>query len=253
MLFHITGPAGSGKTTLGNKLSKIPNIVIIDTDEIDDQNAMDIITDLKYNELFKNENTVDGFFKILEQRNSEKLGKILESNKGSNIIIVGMTIYPPSETGVQGYSIDISADANYYQLNKRTLESICSNCVELKDLLENEKSKYKVDLMMLFKYKIRFQFPIIPFQVEDGIKMRKTHAQELGYKYLSQEKIVEDIINVLYTTKNESKTKSTNDTSESETDNFRVKSGLMRYKNPSSKTDSKSKFKSKSKSKSNKN
>ena len=244
MLFHITGPAGSGKTTLGNKLSKIPNTVIIDTDEIDDSNAMDIITDPKYNELFKNENTVNQFFKLLEQRNTEKLGKILESNKGSNIIIVGMTIYPPGETGVQGYSIDISADANYYQLNKITLDSICSNCGELKDLLEKEQSKYKVDLIMLFRYKIRSQFPIIPFQVEDGIKMRKTHAQELGYKYLSQEKIVEDIIDILEKAKNESKTKSTNDTSESETDNPRVKSGLMRYKKPSVKSQSKSKSKS---------
>ena len=53
MLFHITGPAGSGKTTLGNKLSKIPNTMIIDTDEIDDSNAMDIISDTKFNELFK--------------------------------------------------------------------------------------------------------------------------------------------------------------------------------------------------------
>lgn len=236
MLFHITGPTGSGKTTLGNKLSKIPNTVIIDTDEIDDTNAMDIITDLKYNDLFKNENTVNHFFKLLEQRNSEKLGELLEKNKNSNIIIVGMTIYPPSETGVQGYSIDISADANYYQLNKRTLDSICSNCVELKDLLEKEESKYKVDLTMLFKYKIRFQFPIIPFQVEDGIKMRKTHAQELGYKYLSQEKIVEDIIDILEKAKNESKTKSTNGTPESETDNQTIKTGLMRYKKSKSKS-----------------
>jgi hypothetical protein len=234
MLFHITGPSGSGKTTLGNKLSKIPNTVIIDTDEIDDTNAMDIITDPKYNDLFKNENTVNQFFKLLEQRNSEKLGKLLEKNKGSNIIIVGMTIYPPVETGVQGYSIDISADANYYQLNNRTLDTICSNCVELKDLLEKEPSKYKVDLTMLFKYKIRFQFPIIPFQVEDGIKMRKDHALELGYKYLSQEKIVEDIINILEkANNNKSKSKLTDDNSGSETDKPIVKTGLMRYKKPS--------------------
>lgn len=230
MLFHITGPAGSGKTTLGNKLSKIPNTVIIDTDEIDDSNAMDIILDPEYNKLFKNENTVNGFFKLLEQRNMEKLGKILESNKGSNIIIVGMTIYPPSETCVQGYSIDISTDASYYQLNKRTLDTIYSNYEELKDLFKNEKSKYKVDLVMLSKYKIKLQFPIIPFQVEDGIKMRKTLAQELGYKYLSQEKIVEDIINTLKKVKNESKTKSTNEITESETYDPKVKSGLMRYK-----------------------
>ena len=177
MLFHITGPAGSGKTTLGNKLSKIPNTIIIDTDEIDDFNAMDIITDPKFNELFKNEKTVNGFFQILEQRNLEKLDELLETNKKSNVIIVGMTIYLPVETAVQGYSIDIDDDSNYYQLNTRTLDSICSNCVDLKDLMEKETNKYKTDLTMLFKYKIRRSFPIIPYQIDEGIELRKKHAQ----------------------------------------------------------------------------
>jgi len=203
MLFHITGPAGSGKTTLGNKLSKIPNTVIIDTDEIDDANAMDIINDPQFNKLFKNENTVDEFFQILEQKNMEKLGEILKENKNSNIIIVGVTMYPPGETAVQGYSIDISADSNYFQLNNRTLDSICSNCVDLKDLMEKEPNKYKIDLIMLFKYKIRRSFPIIPIQINDGIELRKKHAHEIGYKYLSQEKIVEDIINTISKAKTE--------------------------------------------------
>lgn len=227
MLFHITGPSGSGKTTLGNKLSKIPNTIIIDTDEIDDSNAMDIISDPKFNELFKNENTINGFFQILEQRNLEKLGEILEANKNSNIIIVGMTIYPPGETAVQGYSIDISSDANYYQLNTRTLDSICSNCVDLKDLMEKEKNKYKVDLTMLFKYKIRRSFPIIPYQIDEGIELRKKHTQEIGYKYLSQEKIVDDIINTI--SKAKTKTNKETDKTDTETEMDGAKTGLMRY------------------------
>lgn len=197
MLFHITGPSGSGKTTLGKQLTKIPNTIIIDTDDIDDTNAMDIITDPKFDELFKNENSINKFYQLLEQRNLEKLGHILETNKDTNIIIIGMTIYPPGETAVQGYSIDVSSDANYYQLNNRSLDAICSNCVELKDLMENEKNKYKVDLTMLFKYKIRRSFPTIPYQIDEGIELRKKHALEIGYKYQSQEKIVEDIIDIL--------------------------------------------------------
>lgn len=235
MLFHITGPAGSGKTTLGNKLSKIPNTIIIDTDDIDDSNAMDIITDPKFNELFKNEKTVNGFFQILEQRNLEKLGELLETNKNSNVIIVGMTIYPPGETAVQGYSIDISADANYYQLNTRTLDSICSNCVDLKDLMKKEKNKYKADLIMLFKYKIRLSFPTIPYQIDEGIKLRKKHAQEIGYKYLSQEKIVDDIINTISRAKTKTNKETTKTDTETEMDG--AKTGLMRYnKSKSTKT-----------------
>lgn len=243
MLFHITGPTGSGKTTLGNKLSKIPNTIIIDTDEIDDSNAMDIILDPKFNELFKNENTINGFFQILEQRNLEKLGEILETNKNSNIIIVGMTIFPPGETAVQGYSIDISADDNYYQLNTRTLDTICSNCVDLKDLMEKETNKYKADLTMLFKYKIRRSFPIIPYQIDEGIELRKKHTQEIGYKYLSPEKIVSDIINTI------SKIKANKETVKTytETEMDEAKTGLMRYNKSSKLNKSKS-----SKNKSNK-
>jgi len=236
MLFHITGPTGSGKTTLGNKLSKIPNTIIIDTDEIDDTNAMDIILDPKFNELFKNENTINGFFQILEQRNLEKLGEILETNKNSNIIIVGMTIFPPGETAVQGYSIDISADDNYYQLNTRTLDTICSNCVDLKDLMEKETNKYKADLIMLFKYKIRRSFPIIPYQIDEGIELRKKHAQEIGYKYLSQEKIVLDIINTISKTKANKETVKT----DTETEMNGAKIGLMRYNKSSKLNKSKS-------------
>ena len=232
MLFHITGPSGSGKTTLGLQLSKIPNTIIIDTDEIDDTNAMDIIGDSKFNDFFKNENSINGFFQVLEQRNLEKLGKLLEINKNSNIIIVGMTIYPPEETAVQGYSIDVNSDSKYYQLNKQILDSICSNCVDLKDLLEKEPNKYKADLIILFKYKIRGCFPIIPYQIDDGIQLRKKHAQEIGYKYLTHEKIVEDIIDTISKAKtkkiNVSKAKIETET-ETETETNKAKSGLMRY------------------------
>ena len=39
--------------------------------------------------------------------------------------------------------------------------------------LEKESNKYKADLTMLFKYKIRRSFPIIPYQIDEGIKLRK--------------------------------------------------------------------------------
>jgi hypothetical protein len=205
MLFHITGPSGSGKTTLGEKLSKIPNTIIIDTDEIDDSNAMSIIENPAYKDFFKDEKATEKFWKMLEQKNMEKLGTLLKKNKDLHIIIVGMTIYPPGETNVQGYSIDISSDLNYYILNKRTLETICKNSKDLSNLLEKNKNKYICDLTILFKYKIRYPFPIIPFQIEDGIEIRKKHSDELGYKYLSQEKIIEDIISIISKSKKNKK------------------------------------------------
>lgn len=116
---------------------------------------------------------------------------------GKNIIIVGMTVYPPAETGVHGYSIDISSDNIFYQINKRSLSEICSNSNELTKLLENEKNKYLVDLLILFKYKIRQSFPVIPFQIDSSIEMRKKHDTEIGYKYIKSEEIIKDIIKTI--------------------------------------------------------
>ena len=193
MLFHITGPSGSGKTTIGKKLQNISNTFVIDTDDIDDSNALEILSDPKYKHLFSNENSIDGFWKMLEQKNLDSLLELLEKNKGKNIIIVGMTIYPPGETDVHGYSIDISSDDIFYQVNKRNLGEICSNSTEINELFEKEKNKNLVDLLILFKYKVKQSFPIIPQQIVNSIEMRKKHDIEIGYKYLKQEEIIKDI------------------------------------------------------------
>ena len=50
MIIHISGPSGSDKTTLGNKIAKISNTIVIDTDDIDDPNSIKIM---------KKENKID--------------------------------------------------------------------------------------------------------------------------------------------------------------------------------------------------
>jgi DNA integrity scanning protein DisA with diadenylate cyclase activity len=147
---------------------------------------------------------------MLEQKNGDRLLELLDKNKGKNIIIVGMTLYPPAETGVKGYSIDISSDNIFYQINKKTLSDICSNCNELTELLEKEKNKYLVDLLILFKYKIRQSFPSIPYHIDNAIQMRKKHDTEIGYKYLKQEEIIEDIKKTILESNNLSRQKKLN-------------------------------------------
>ena len=107
---------------------------------------MEIISNPECSKLFVSEETVGEFFNLLERKNMERLGMLLEKNKDKNIIIVGMTIYPPGETAVLGYSIAIESDNLYTQLNTRTLDTICSNSDELKNLLVEEKNKFKADL-----------------------------------------------------------------------------------------------------------
>ena len=190
-------------------------MAIIDTDDIDDLNALEILSEPKYKHFFSNEKTIDGFWEMLEQKNTDNVLELLNKNKGKNIIIVGMTIYPPAETGVHGYSIDINSDDIFYQINKRSLNEISSKSDELNELFEKEKNKYLIDLFILFKYKIRQSFPVIPQQINNSIKMRKKHDIELGYRYLKAEEIIKDIEKTILESTNSSCQKKSNKSNKS--------------------------------------
>lgn len=193
MLFHISGPANSGKTTLGKKLSQLENTIIIDMDEIDDANGVKILSDNNNDHFYSNNETIGGFFKLLEKKNIETLEELLQSNSNKNIIIIGTTLYPPPETNVQGYSIEISPEQIFHQANKRSLDNILKYSDELSKVLNEEKNILKADLVMLFEYKLRWPFPLIPVQIEGDIQRRKKFDQENGYKYAKPEDIVSSI------------------------------------------------------------
>jgi broad-specificity NMP kinase len=66
MIIHITGVSGSEKTTLGKKIAKL-GILVIDTDEIDDKNAIQILNDKNYDDLFAD--NLDKFYALKDKMN----------------------------------------------------------------------------------------------------------------------------------------------------------------------------------------
>lgn len=95
MIIHITGCAGSGKTTLGKRLAKNKKIVVIESDEIEDKNAIKIINNKKYDNLFTMKN-IGKFFELLKEKNESTLddmiNKIKKKYPDKIIIVVGLTI-----------------------------------------------------------------------------------------------------------------------------------------------------------------
>ena len=43
LIIVISGLAGSGKSTLGEKLNKLQNVNVVELDDIDDENALELL------------------------------------------------------------------------------------------------------------------------------------------------------------------------------------------------------------------
>ena len=50
MIIHIGGPSGSGKSTLGSMIAKNKRFIVVESDDIDDANALKIINNRKIGE-----------------------------------------------------------------------------------------------------------------------------------------------------------------------------------------------------------
>ena len=137
-IIHIIGSTGSGKTTLGKLLSKHKNVIIIDTDDIDDKNALKIIEDHKYNEFFFDDN-MDKYFKML---NAEYKRGIRRGNR------VEYEYYCPH--GKRNEALDCrvyniaAREVLYYQIINETLEE------------DIEAYKEKVRRKLLVSEKVEF-------------------------------------------------------------------------------------------------
>jgi tRNA A37 N6-isopentenylltransferase MiaA len=210
VIYHIIGASGAGKTSLGNKLSKLDNVIVIDTDDIEDKHKIEFYNDKRNYEKITNLRNIkneDGTYNMeeidkqwheLESEIKRKkiidLQEILDENSDKHIILVGHTMDPPSGYTIKGYSIDIDADTLYKQLNLRTLKSIKENIDEITQLLNNDDIPMEIkDTLLNYKYKIRVQFPKYTYKVLEALPKRNKKAIDKGYKILSRDEIYEEI------------------------------------------------------------
>ena len=193
MIIHIDGPSGSGKSTLGRKIAKDKRFIVIESDEIDDINAVKIIKDKKYNNLFTMKN-VDKFFDLLKQKSEESLEIVIEklSKFKKIIVVIGLTINVKDVD--KKYFIKINLDTLYKNIHNRTFNDICDNKEDIDKLMKKEKNIHKINMLLLFKYKIRTPVPTIPPKIETDIKNREKQARKNKYKILSSDNIYKEII-----------------------------------------------------------
>ncbi len=192
MIIHILGKAGAGKTTLGKRLSKLPNTVVFDTDDIDDPNSLKLLS--KYH--FKTQKNIDAYFAELAKLDQKDMIKIIEKNKDKNIIITGF-LFGMDVRVDKGYYIKIDDDIHYKQFNLRTLESIKEHYNDIKKLLNMKIPRKKIERYTTIKMKIRGPFMVPNFVWKGFVGEPEKEAKEKGYKYESSDRIYKDIQKLL--------------------------------------------------------
>ena len=199
MIIHIKGVSGSGKTTLGNKLRKeIKNSIVIDTDDIDDKNATEIIEDKKYNSYFS-EKKINKFYDLKAKMNYNDVKKIIKQCEDNNktLIFVGLSFYgkaDPINYADYKYFIDINPEDNFRYVTTRNIDDFCKECKNLKSLMKKETNPYKLQMLILHKYKIRGGLRQMN-QLVSNINFFKKKAKKEKYKIMSSSDIYDDIIN----------------------------------------------------------
>lgn len=166
MIIHITGPAGSGKSYVQQKLSS-DGFRIIDLDELDDKIALELLKRDKYHQAIIKGN-INVFFKKKTDIGHKKIEEYINQYEKEKLIFIGLPYgeakhFIPQKylSNVKKYAIWIEAELNYKRLYLRTLEDIHRNYSKLQDLVKNEHPEI-AKAYAVHKYKLRADF-IGPF------------------------------------------------------------------------------------------
>jgi adenylylsulfate kinase-like enzyme len=196
MLVHISGPSGSGKSFLATQLrtQKKKNTLIVDTDDIDDAHALQLIAQPKYRK-FLEIGQVDKVFREKDKLNREWIKKEVTPllKKGWTVILVGLS-FGMIKSANKKYVIMIKDKEELYRrVYLRTLEDILAHGNDIRKLFKSGTHPEIIKLLCLHKYKIRQDFigPYYPSLM--WINKFYVEHNRAGYQALSQGKILEHI------------------------------------------------------------
>ena len=184
MIYHIVGHSGSGKSTLGLKLKKAlkSKVVVLDTDDILDENALSLVRTFD----FKKKNYAK-FKKELIKLNKKKFDTFIKKNERKNIIIVGHMHQGMNIKADKTYFIKLDPEAIWRQYMLRTSESIRKHTNDIKRLLRGKVHPDKIRILFCHKFHIRMGFDCFAmhrvkkfgmrFRKENKIHMHADHKK----------------------------------------------------------------------------
>jgi shikimate kinase len=186
----ISGQSGSGKTTIGNKLSNFDDVIVYDTDDVNFDTRNELKSNSEYNEAIDtgNNETSNRMQNTLARK---KRDIIINENKNKVIVFVGVTM-SFDDIECDKYYIDLDIEEHYKRLSLRTLEEICSNANQIQEIINNVKPrKSLVDIINLG---VKQRFPIDFDKMKSIVENSRKFAEESGYKVMTSKDILREII-----------------------------------------------------------
>ena len=184
MIIVISGLAGSGKSTLGKKLNKLQNVNVVELDDIDDENALELLE--------KKWMGIDKFHKMKDKLNNESIMNIINNIKENDIYIFVGLLDEINKFATYKYFIKPDIVKIYKQVNLRTLNDIVVNEKVMKKLFNKCKTMSDIEQtneILLYKYKIRRLFPDSKWGIKDMVERRTDDATKNNFKILPVDKI----------------------------------------------------------------
>lgn len=190
-IIAITGPSGSGKSTIGDIIKhRFKDVIVVDTDDIDDKSFINLFeNDQNFKEMIRTDTGEP--YKLHEAENISARDLIIKQNPTKNIVFVGLTV---SMDGIDhvGYLLDTSSETNFRRVNHRTIRDICKRSAQLERLYLDEDIEF-IDLLTLYRFKIRQRFPTSLGEVKDKLHKMRDEFSAKNYKIMTGQQILTDL------------------------------------------------------------
>lgn len=196
MLIYLTGPVGSGKTTICEKIAtKYADILdkklfVIDFDDIIAKIINKVHAKLK--KPLTNPKEINKYHNGITNKFNKILHKYEKISKKSNVCVIFSGNYYKFHNVTHGFVIKQSSETIFRRLNKRLLNAILKSKQEIIHALNDMNAHQCLD-NIIYKYKVQGQFPQSIYDADRMIYNKKVEATNQGYLYAGTETIYKKI------------------------------------------------------------